>query len=246
MTHRMRLQGARGVLGAGALVVLTFTLCGCPNPNTYGTARTTPKGKISHSIAAEGFAFTSDTADVAVPLAPTYALRWGVADSVDLGFRIQNFSSLGADAKINLVKGGVDLALDPGLQYYSYSVTLTDSSGDEASDSTSVFYLHAPLIFDANLSEAVSLVLTPGFVFAAVTSDIDLTGSDSDLDVVSTTEGAIARFTVGFDFRASKKFALHPEVTLMRAFEAEANFFIFGLGFNFGHLPDFSDLAEAE
>jgi hypothetical protein len=38
----------------------------------------------------------------------------------------------------------------------------------------------------------------------------------------------------------SKKFALHPEVTLLRTLERDSvTLSVFGLGFNFGNLPSF-------
>src|SRR6188768_1744011 len=42
----------------GAICAVAALCTGCPNPNTYGTPRTTPVGKIQHNVAAEGFGYS--------------------------------------------------------------------------------------------------------------------------------------------------------------------------------------------
>src|SRR5689334_21470651 len=93
-------------------------LCGCPNPNTYGTPRTTPKGQLGHTVAIEAFHFrfnkttvrttgnppttqTTKTEDsITLPTFPTYQLRYGISDEMDFGVRVANLSTLGVDFKI--------------------------------------------------------------------------------------------------------------------------------------------------
>src|SRR5215207_1572927 len=92
-----------GVLVGGA------ALCtGCPNPNTYGTPRTTPVGKVQHTVAAEGMSYNIEqggrTDSGTFPNLPSYQLRVGVADTVDIGARITNLTSVGADVKWNFLK----------------------------------------------------------------------------------------------------------------------------------------------
>ena len=52
----------------------------------------------------------------------------------------------------------------------------------------------------------------------------------------------MARAGFGLDFRIKPKFGMHPELTYLRYFDAgsqpAASWFLFGLGFNFGALPD--------
>ncbi len=238
-----------GLALAGCLLTLPL-LTGCPAMNTYGTARTTPKGKISHSLSEEGYGFstkvtttdssgatTESTVGGFVPLIlPSYHLRWGVADQVDLGFHVNNLASLGADAKINLLKGRVDLAVDPGVQWFSLSVGTQDNK-----ESLNVFYLHGPLLVDFNVNETLSFVLTPGMMYTYVTSQLT---SGSDAELATTTDGVYARFGLGINIRASKKFAVHPEVTVLRNFgDTETLLYMAGIGFNFGHLPSFDDLG---
>lgn len=241
-------MGGRGT-ALGLVMASGLAATGCPNANTYGTARTTPKGEISHSISAEGFGAQveyarvdsngqtqEDEADVFVPLPPSYHLRVGASDSVDLGFHVYNMSSLGFDGKVNVLKGRVDLALDPGVQWYRYSF----GSGNDERTSVNVVYLHGPLLIDFNVNETLSFVVTPGVEYAYVSSDVD---GDGELDVAVGSEGVFARFGLGIDLRASKKFALHPEVTVFRNFRDEtALLYMAGIGFNFGALPSFADV----
>ncbi len=223
----------------GFVFLAGFALTGCPNPNTYGTPRTTPKGKISHTLAAEGYGFSYDDPDndisgsATVPTLPTYQLRYGIVDEVDFGARVANMTSLGADVKWNFVRSPVvDLAVDPGVQYYN--ITINDSS-------THVLYLHGPVLVGVNIAEPVSVVLSPGVTYGVVSTTLETTEDD---DVASTSDGVMARLGVGFDFRVSRSFALHPEITFMKSFRDDGLLlYTFGLGLNFGSLPSFADTA---
>jgi len=54
---------------------------------------------------------------------------------------------------------------------------------------------------------------------------------------------------LGFDFRISDGFALHPEVTYLRTLKSAdenwSSIFEFGVGFNFGSLPKYGSSNEA-
>jgi len=218
-------------------------LCtGCPNPNTYGTPRTTPVGKIQHSLAAEGIGYSahdveSDTdTSGALPTFPTYTLRVGVADTVDIGARIANLSSIGADVKWNFLKSDtLDLAIDPGLQAFYFS-----SSAGGASTSIGIIYLNAPLMVGINLGDSVSIVPTLGVSYGIATASVE--GGDSR-DSATGNSGVMLRPGIGFDFRVSPRFAIHPEVTFLKTLkgsdEDSSLLYIFGLGFNFGNLPKY-------
>ena len=179
-----------------------------------------------------------------LPVPPTFQLRLGVADEVDLGFRVNNLTSLGFDTKLNFLKGSLDLAIDPGIQWYR--VEVQSASGQNVVDETvNVFYLHGPLLVDFNLNESVTIVLSPGVVYGIASSDAFVSGSDADVTSAATADGFFARLGLGFNFRFSKGFALHPEVTAMRSFGDDADLiYMAGLGFNFGKLPSFDDLAD--
>lgn len=221
-----------GLISPGLALLLT----GCPNPNNYTTPRTAPAGKVSHSVAVEAFGYNATTSgeeDISgtIPTFPTYSLRVGLTDEMELGARVANLSSLGADFKWNFLRGeSFDAAIDPGFQWFSVSTT----SGTEDA-SLSVFYLHLPVLLGFNFSEDVTLVASPGVAFSFASSEVNTT---DERDAATTTDGVMARLGVGFDFRISPKFAIHPQVTFLRTFEENAALlYMFGLGFNFGNLP---------
>ena len=237
-----RLPALLLVLAVGPL------LTGCPNPNTYGTPRTVPKGKISHTVAAEMMGFSADvtttstdstgqtvttteTVGGSIPVAPTYQMRIGVAEPVDIGVRVANLSTLGADVKVNFLKGGFDMAIGPGFQVFRVGAGNT---------SVTMTYLHAPLMLGINLGQSVALVLTPGLMYGVGSAQSTTSGEEA----ATTTSGVIGRAGFGAEFVLMEKFALHPELTMMLPLgESPSNFvYLFGLGFNFGALPDRSDL----
>src|SRR5689334_3443480 len=119
-----------------AVVVVLFLLAGCPNPNTFVTARPVPPGGVQVLAAAEGFtgpdvdSNTGQSKGLGVlPSPPTPGIRIGVADRVDIGARLPNLSSVAFDGKVLLLKGIVDLAFDPGLQWYSIHDSLKSDNG---------------------------------------------------------------------------------------------------------------------
>lgn len=219
-------------------------LCGCPNPNTYTVPRTLNPGTVQWQVAPEfiGTSFDYRTTDAngvtrkanfsgVLPMVPSFGARIGIVDGFDLGAHLMNFDSLEVDGKIRLVKGGFDVALQPGLQGYYVSVN---------NASLGVVYLHVPVLLGINLSPRVSLVLSPGFVYAIVAGAANNSGGISG---ASTVSGAMARLGAGVDFRISKKFAIHPELTFMKGFgDDNLLLYVGGVGFNFGAMPDYSDL----
>jgi len=224
-----------------AIVAILAPLCaGCPNANTYGTPRTVPKGEIQHSVAVEGIGWaipdqTSGNTTVSglsgfLPTLPTYTLRVGVHDRIDIGARVSNLTSLGVDGKFNFIKGVFDLAIDPGVQVFYFP----SSAG-----SAGIFYFHAPILLGVNPTDWFSIVLTPGIVGVLATTSVN---SSSGRDAVTTGSGVLARIGLGLDFRISQGFAIHPEVTMMRSFDSSGMLFNAGIGFNFGKLPSYADI----
>lgn len=236
------------------VVGMAAVLLGCPNPQTYGTPRTTPSGKIQHTVALEGIhasattttpgtpatstspgtPATEEKSSITLPMLPTYQLRVGLADRVDLGVRITNMSALGADVKWNFVKSeSVDLALNPGAQMNYFSVR--DAS-------IFVLYGHLPLLLGLNFGESATLVFSGGLVTAYASGSA--TGDDGARSVGSGGNVG-GRGGVGMQFRVTKKFALHPEATAMKFFNDTSNLMVvFGLGFNFGNLPSYEKGSE--
>jgi hypothetical protein len=232
-------------------------LCGCLNPNTYTTPRTLNPGDVQFQVAPEfyggsftqtvprpnGIGVTTQTTSFGVPTLPSFGVRYGLADGFELGGRVPNLTSLAFDGKIRLLKSRLDLAVDPGLQaqYFSEGST-TDASGQTVTQSTAVFSFHLPVLLGINLSDKFSIVLSPGVAYALATTSI--TTGDTYAQATGST-GLMVRGSLGVEYRFSKKFALHPEGTVLRGFgDTEPLLYLIGIGINFGAMPDYSDLAE--
>ena len=227
--------GIRLGLIVGAAAVCT----GCPNPNTYGTPRTTPVGRVQHTVAAEGFGASFEqplgngqtrSDGGTLPNFPSYQLRIGVADTVDVGVKILNMTSVGADVKWNFIKGDTfDMAAVPGFQVFHFS---TNDVG------FTQFYGNLPLLFGINVSDSVTIVPAAGVTYSLSSGSAD----NNDGNSAAFSEGGLwLRGGLGFNFRVSPKFAMHPEITFLKNLpgdgETDALLYIFGLGFNFGALP---------
>ncbi|WP_437736097.1 hypothetical protein [Sorangium sp. So ce1335] len=231
-----------------AVLLVGSLLCGCPNPNSYGTPRTVAPGKIAHSVSLESYGYIGEVQDlvedpstgetttrprkvsVFAPNLPSYQLRAGLTDMLDIGAHLHNLTSFGVDLKVNPVRGVFDLAVDPGLQYFF--LTASNSSAH-------VLYLHAPLMLGVNPVDWFSIVVTPGVTYGLASGNV--VGSD---EVVSVSDGLLFRGSLGFQFRTSDSFAIHPEITMMKRLEGTGLVYNFGIGFNFGALPSYKDLQE--
>jgi hypothetical protein len=233
-------KGIGCCVGLGWLVTLT----GCPNPNIYGTPRTTPAGKISHSVAVEAIGFKSDTTSGTFPTAPTYTFRIGATDNLDIGVRVGNSSTLGVDGKFNFLKShSFDMAVAPGAQVFYFSAS--SSSGTSSTSSTVAgTYLHLPLLFGVNLGQSATIMPTAGIMYGIASgssSTSDSSGNDSVK--ASSNTGIIGRFGLGVNLRVTDGFAMQPEFTLMKPFKDGASGYLYlaGLGFNFGALPSYAE-----
>jgi hypothetical protein len=229
-----------------ALVVLT----GCPNPNTYGTPRTVPAGKVQMVASLEGVGVSTSSQSSTVngatttvagesfyaPTAPSVGVRIGLTDSLDLGLRLSELSSLQADAKFNFLKSNVfDMAVAPGLQGAYVSAGGT---------SLGLVYINLPLILGINFSHAATLVLTPGFTYAVATASV---ADGSGTGAFANGSAPLIRMGVGFNIRIGNQFALQPEVTALKGFnDLGALYWNFGLGFLIGTsknaMPNYDDV----
>lgn len=223
------------IVQAGALLATAAMLSGCPNPNIYGSARTIQPGQLQHTLAAEGLAVVGSSG-AASPTLPTYMLRIGLGEQVDLGLRLANLTSLGADVKWNFIRGSTDLALDPG--FTGTYVSASASSGSSSSSaSVGLFYLNLPLLVGFNLSENFTLLLSPG-IGAAVATGTATSSSDDGVRFSGGSYG-YARLGVGANFRLSSSFAIQPEITGLKSFSADGIILSFGIGISFGGMPRF-------
>jgi hypothetical protein len=239
----------------GALGALAALCTGCPNPNTYGTPRTTPVGKVQHTVAVEGIGLSWDrpattvdasgnaqTTEVSesatLPNFPSYQARIGVADQLDVGVKVINMSSVGADVKWNFIKSdGFDMAAVPGFQVVHFSVN---------DNGYTQFYGNLPLLFGINVGDSVTLVPSAGVTYSLGSTTVT---DSSDNSAAYSDTGLWLRGGIGFNFRISPKFAMHPEITFLKNIpddnEVDTLLYIFGLGFNFGSLPVYGS-AEPE
>jgi hypothetical protein len=227
----------------GALGAVALLCTGCPNPNTYGTPRTTPAGKVSHTVAAEGFRYGVDDESATAPSLPTYQIRVGVLDNLDIGARVANLTSFGADVKWNFIKSDVfDLAIDPGFQVFHISTSSNGSSG-----SFTEFFGHVPVIFGINVADSVTIVPTAGITYGFNSATVS---SGDASDRAAYIDGIMLRGGLGFNFRISPKFAMQPEVTYLKLLNKDTDpsisWVVFGLGFNFGNLPQYGAAKEPE
>lgn len=227
---RVRSRGAVAGLGLAALC-----LTGCPSMNTYTTARTVPQGTIQHTVALEGLGASVRGATVFVPTLPTYQLRYGLTDRIDIAGRISNLTSIGGDIKFNLLRGGFDLSIDPGFQV-TYLGAVSTSSGDSVS--LGIAYINIPFLLQLNFSDSFGLILTPGFTYALAYGGA--TSSLSGDRGVYTSSGALARLGVGVNVRVGNMFALQPEFTTLWNPDTEGFIFNFGIGLQIGSIPRFN------
>ncbi len=226
------------------LFVGALALSGCPDPETLGTPRTIPRGQIAHTVALTAIGSRDNGAfggtSAFSPSLPTYMFRLGLADRVDVGLRLSRLTSLGADAKINFLRGPLDLALDPGFAWFgSFPASESLSAGGgvfprtcgtpKFSGCPSHFMFHLPLIVGINITRYFSIVPAGGL------SSMSITGRDLDRAFI-----AYGRAGLGFDFRIRQIFALHPEFTLLQPIGGDSTAFVTAsLGFSFGAPPDF-------
>jgi len=232
-------------LGLFTVAGLGLLANGCPNPNVYGTPRTTPAGKVAGFAAIEATGYSVKT-KVVVPAnaywnpdqtysgyflqLPTFGGRVGIAEQLDLGFRLTGFTTPGADLKLNFLKTDpFDMAVDAGVEYAPATATR----------------VHLPLIMGINISDKVSLVLLPGAMYSKSNAP-DILAEDSTWRTLTSTGGWYGRLGIGVAFRVNKKLAIQPEVTFIKAFKQEKDplfesvlLYNVGFGLAFGNLPEY-------
>jgi hypothetical protein len=224
-------------------LLAALLLAGCPNPNLYTTPRTLDPGKVQWQVAPEFIVVNhapiaqdllvpnAQNETSSSPMPPSWGVRIGVLNGFEIGAREQNWDALAVDAKIRLFKSReLDVALDPGVQ----AVLSRDGLP---------LYFHAPVLLGINFSENFSIVLSPGFAYTGATGG--LTGAGNGTELATTVTGPMGAMGLGFDFRISHRFAIHPEVTFVKPFDMNLLMAVVGIGFNIGGQPDYSDLADA-
>jgi len=224
------------------LAGISVFLCGCPNPNTYTVPRTLDPGELQATLSPElfGFHYKSNTGSVTgiTPTAPSFGMRYGLSDGVELGGRLSGMASPVVDGKIQLARGVIDVAIDPGAQLLYLYV-------NGSTETEFLLNLYGPVLVGINLSPSITLVATPGVGYGLATSH--LTRSSSNAEIAAGAAGFMGRIGFGVDIRTGRRFAVHPEVTVMRVFDGAQTFMgILGVGLNMGAMPNYSDLEPKE
>lgn len=222
-------------LGASSLL-LALLFGGCANPLGYTTPRTVPPGQVVQIASIEAYDFRTGDSSLLVPSAPSYQLRLGVVERVDVGFRLSNFSGLGLDLKYNFHQSELfDVALDPSVQRLGI-VALVFWGDAELRDEppADAFAFDLPLLAGINLKPELSLVLRAGFLYIT-----DARDSEEDYDwLPDDSPWRLVHAGAGLDVRLTPRFAVHPAVSmLVDATNGELRGVVGGIGFAFGSLP---------
>ncbi len=242
----------------GALAGAVLCLSGCPNPNAYTVPRTLEPGDLQVVVAAEVYGFGTNIANPATagssppsstvwgatPLLPTIGIRYGLVEGVDVGARFENFQSLAGDLKLRLLRGNLDMAIDPGLDAIYVDTEITNADTTTVTRNAGVFYLHAPLLLGLNFSDSLTLVASPGLAYAIATGPL---AGASHAEQAGASTALLARLGLGVDVRTSDQLAIHPELTCMRGFNsAQSLLCIVGLALNIGAQANYDDLRPAQ
>jgi len=157
-----------------------------------------------------------------------------------LGFRISP-SALAADLKWNFLRSSrFDVAMVVGAQALLAP----------APPSKGTAYLDAPLIAGINLLEELTVVPAVGLSYGFGSQPEPETAEFFGPTRVnpprpSDAGGWLLRFGAGLDVRFTERFAVQPEVTMVRVLDPvseTSHFYVAGLGFNFGALPNYSEV----
>jgi hypothetical protein len=213
-------------------LLVTVVLGACPNPNTYTSPRTMRAGDVQLLAAAEGYAMIDhddiddETQTDVLPSAPTVGVRYAMFDSAEVGLRAVNLSSLALDTKVQLHRGEIDVALDPGVQWFSAEIEY-----DGKSYSSNVFHAYVPVLIGWNLGRRATLVMSPGVAL--------------QVEVFEEVEKRwLAMGGIGINLRATRRLALQPQVTAAwDVLDGKTGFVTAGIGFSFGGQPDFDGVG---
>lgn len=231
-----------------SLLGLPVLACGCLNPNTYSTPRTTPVRRVQHSLAAEVVSFRAVTPEEGAEprtnvgntvVAPSYAFRVGLTERLDVGGRIANASALGLDVKWNFLRSDLlDVAMAPGMQsFYVW--------GGAGTDVYSHVYTNLPLLVGINAAPEFTIAPSAGLGYGFNSSDNPSYNNAEER--TSSTTALMLQAGLGLDFRISPTFAVHPEMSLLRRISGPAgatmSWYTFGLGFNWGALPSYGQVS---
>lgn len=220
----------RSSVDRALIVCVACATAACASPNLYATARALRRGQIQHTVALEGVGAVYPEAAY-LPSLPTYQLRVGVAQRTDIGVRIANATSLGVDARVELVRGAVDVAVAPGLQG-----TYVPFSGGPPG----ILYGHIPIVVALHPSDHATLVLTGGVTWGATLGRAAVHSNTVSMPIArdATDAGVALRVGVALAARVHPRLRLFPEVTALVTPDTGRTTVTTGFGFQWGAIDE--------
>ena len=223
----------RQCLGSAGGVLLLFGAAACGVPRPYSTPRTTPAGRISHSVAVEASdaAFGKQNEDELVApegwLGPgTYTLRVGVFERWEAAASVGTLL-LAGEVKFNFLRSRfVDAAAAPRVQYYQ-----------PLFDDAELTTLSLPVLWGINVTRRVTFIAVPTLAYAYSRGLVTYDAETDTNEPAENEQGAVAALATDVSLRCTPGFAIQPGFTLFRALSRDDYRWQIGLGFNFGALP---------
>ena len=217
-------------------MVLLLGVVACGVPRAYSTPRTTPEGRLSHSIAVEaGDTVFSDQEDdeLAAPdgyLPGSYTMRLGLSERWDAAASVGTLL-LAGEVKYNFLRSRfVDAAAAPRAQYYQ--------PWTGTGDNRSMVTLSLPVPLGLNVTRRITFIAVPALAYAHSHTPATY-DAETDTDEPSKNEqGVVAALATDLSLRLTNGFAIQPGFTLYRPLSRDDYRWQVGLGFNFGALPE--------
>lgn len=221
---------------AMGLATVLLSVVGCGVPRAYDTPRTTPVGKLSHSVVVEvGDSFFGRDKDDHALVAPDgylpayYSMRLGIFDRLDVSASLGTLL-LAGEMKWNFLRSSlVDAAIAPRAQYYQPLSTSAAGAG--------LVTLSLPALWGINISRRVSLILVPALIYADSHRPSEYNSTTDMQDPAEDEHGLVGALGSDINLRLADRFAIQPGFTLYRPLAEDVYRWQFGLAFNFGSLP---------
>ncbi|WP_373047544.1 hypothetical protein [Vulgatibacter sp.] len=218
------------------VLVASLLLGGCTGVQRYGVPRTLAPGDVAHHVSVDVGSFTPaiavgcdgngcDRGGTSMAPVPSWTLRAGIDEGVELGFGLALDLSLGLDVKVELLRSrSFDLAIAPGLTFWGHA------GYDVSNQPGPAVAVMLPLLAGINLGD---VTLVPG-------GGVGLVAGGTETGRV-TWAGSFAAW-----FRLGDGVALAPGVTLFGAPPDEAApRLVGGLGLVLGDLPSYGENTPA-
>lgn len=202
-------------------------LAGCQTANSYAIPDTLGRHRGQLVVALEGNHIRSTAKEegalfpervsksTGYSVLPTVIGRYGLTDSVEAGIALRSYISLGADVKVQVLRGPLGIALMPGGQ-----VTVGQQM------------IGLPVLLGVKLGEPAEVVLSPGVAYVHSSAP-----KNEFRHLVLQHSTPLGRLGAGVRLRVSRSVAVHPEVTAMQALDGSNDRWItLGVGLIGGNL----------